>query len=163
MHAHTYPVPGAALTLILIAALFLAGCLSSPSSPAPVPTASPSQTVPPTMAPTPVPPAATTMVVPAPVTAVATASSFSGAASVAIQNYSFIPASITVSKGTTVAWTNLDTADHTVTSVEPSPMVLNSPVIHQGNTFQFTFNRTGTYTYICNIHPFMRGTVTVAP
>ena len=34
--------------------------------------------------------------------------------------------------------------------------------IHQGDTFQFTFNQTGDYTYICNIHPFMRGTVTVA-
>ena len=35
MHAHAYPVPGAALTLILIAALCLAGCVSSSSSPTP--------------------------------------------------------------------------------------------------------------------------------
>jgi plastocyanin len=107
-------------------------------------------------------PAATTMAMTAPVTPVATASSFSGEASVAIQNYSFIPASITVTPGTTVTWTNLDTVDHTVTSVAPSPDVLNSPVLHQGDTFQFTFNQTGTYPYLCTIHPFMRGTVTVA-
>ncbi|MGP8203465.1 plastocyanin/azurin family copper-binding protein [Methanoregula sp.] len=34
--------------------------------------------------------------------------------------------------------------------------------MHQGDTFQFTFNQTGKYTYLCTIHPFMRGTVTVA-
>src|SRR5208337_272788 len=163
MHAHAYLVPGAALTLILIAALFLAGRVSSSSVPAPVPATSPAQTVPPTTAATPVPPAATTMVMPAPVTPVATASSFSGEASVAIQNYSYIPASITVSPGTTVTWTNLDPVYHTVTSVEPSPVALNSPVLHQGDTFQFTFNQTGKYMYLCTIHPFMRGTVTVVP
>ncbi|MFZ1128485.1 cupredoxin domain-containing protein [Methanoregula sp.] len=160
MHAHAYPVPGAALTLILIAALCLAGCVSSSSSPTPA--TSPAQTVPPTTAATPVPPAVTTMAMTAPVTPVVTASSFSGQASVAIQNYSYIPASITVTPGTTVTWTNLDPVDHTVTSVAPSPATLNSPLLHQGDTFQFTFNQTGKYTYLCTIHPFMRGTVTVA-
>ncbi|MFZ2073289.1 cupredoxin domain-containing protein [Methanoregula sp.] len=162
MHARVYPVSGAILTLILIAALSIAGCTSSSSSQTPIPAASPSQTIPPMVASTSVPVAATTMVMPAPVTPVATASSFSGTASVAIQNYSFIPASITVTPGTTVTWTNLDPVYHTVTSVEPSPVSFNSPVLHQGDTFQFTFNQTGDYTYICNIHPFMRGTVTVA-
>ncbi|WP_424029834.1 plastocyanin/azurin family copper-binding protein [Methanoregula sp.] len=116
------------------------------------------------MSTTPIPPTATTMVMPAPVTPVAAASSSSsGEASVTIQNYSFIPASVTVSNGATVTWTNRDHDFHTVTSVLPSPMAFNSPLLDQGDTFQFTFNQTGTYTYICNIHSFMRGTVIVAP
>ena len=102
------------------------------------------------------------MVMSTPVTPVATASSSSGEASITIQNYSFIPASITVSPGTTVTWTNLDNDFHTITSVLPSPVTFNSPLLSQGDTFQFTFNQTGTYTYICNIHRFMRGTVVVA-
>src|SRR5690242_15446145 len=30
-----------------------------------------------------------------------------------------------------------------------------------GNTFTVTFQKTGTYNYICQIHPWMRGSVTV--
>jgi hypothetical protein len=30
-----------------------------------------------------------------------------------------------------------------------------------GNTFTVTFQKAGTYNYICQIHPWMRGSVTV--
>ena len=31
----------------------------------------------------------------------------------------------------------------------------------KGATFSFTFDKPGTYTYICSIHPTMKGTVIV--
>jgi len=163
MHARAYPVPGAVLILVLLAAFFIAGCTSSSPSPPPVPAASPSPAIPPMVASTTLSGAAASMTMPAPVSPVVTAFSFSGSASVIIQNYSFIPASLTVTPGTTVTWTNLDAVSHTATSGEPAPVSFDSAVLHQGDTFQFTFNQTGEYPYVCSIHPFMKGTVTVAP
>ena len=36
-----------------------------------------------------------------------------------------------------------------------------SPDIASGERFSFTFTEPGTYTYICGIHPTMRGTIVV--
>jgi len=36
-----------------------------------------------------------------------------------------------------------------------------SPDLSSGKTFSFTFEKTGTYTYSCHIHPTMKGTVVV--
>ena len=77
---------------------------------------------------------------------------------VAIQNFSFNPATITVDVGTTVSWTNRDSASHTVTS---SDQVFDSPTLEQGKTFQFTFNTPGTYNYFCRIHPSMKAKIVV--
>jgi plastocyanin len=77
---------------------------------------------------------------------------------VMIHNFSFSPRSITIAKGTTVTWTNMDTAQHTVTS---DSKVFDSGFLNPGGTFQFTFDTPGTYTYHCNIHPSMTGTITV--
>ncbi len=156
-------VSGAAFAFLLIAAVSIAGCVSSSLPTVPVPTSSPSITVSPTIEAAPIP-IATTMVMTestssSPVTTVV---STSQNVSVSIQNYAFIPGSVTIQPGTTVTWTNLDPIYHTVTSTEPSPVAFNSPVLHQGDTFQFTFTQPGTYHYICNIHPFMRGIVIVS-
>jgi plastocyanin len=71
---------------------------------------------------------------------------------------SFSPASITVTKGTTVTWTNNDDLSHTVTS---DTGIFNSGVLNTGQTFRFTFNNIGTFNYHCSIHPFMVGKVIV--
>ncbi|MBV2156655.1 cupredoxin family copper-binding protein [Kitasatospora sp. SUK 42] len=78
---------------------------------------------------------------------------------VAIKNFAFSPGTITVSKGTTVTWTNNDTDAHTVTSSGSSP--LNSGTLAKGASYSYTFNTPGTFAYICSIHPFMHGTVVV--
>jgi amicyanin len=82
---------------------------------------------------------------------------------VAIKNLEFTPASITVKSGSTVTWTNMDDVPHTVTSTGQPPAAINSPTLQKGDTFRFTFNQAGTYNYICTIHTFMKGTVTVTP
>ena len=79
---------------------------------------------------------------------------------VEIDNSMYIPASITVTKGTTVNWVNKDIVAHTVTS---DTGIFNSGIINPGNSFGQTFNNVGIFKYHCNIHLFMHGVVKVIP
>jgi amicyanin len=81
---------------------------------------------------------------------------------VAIENFAFSPATITVQVGTTVTWTNKDSDPHTVTA-KSGGAALDSPTLNQGDSYQYTFTKAGQYTYLCTIHPFMLGTVMVTP
>jgi plastocyanin len=76
---------------------------------------------------------------------------------VTINNFSFSPADLTVTKGTTVVWTNQDTPPHTITSAG----LFDSGNISTGGTFSYTFKEAGTFNYNCTIHPSMKGSVTV--
>ena len=76
--------------------------------------------------------------------------------SVAIQNFAFSPATLTVKKGATVTWVNQDSANHTIKSD-----IFNSPSLAQGDTFKFTFTNKGSFDYICSIHPTMQGNIIV--
>lgn len=82
---------------------------------------------------------------------------------VAIVNYGFYPSSLTVSAGTTVTWVNMDFVQHTVTSGSGrSPTSLfDSHELYHMQSFSYTFGATGTYTYYCDVHPEMVGTVVV--
>lgn len=77
---------------------------------------------------------------------------------VSISNFSFQPQTITVAAGVTVTWTNADSIAHTSTSDATG---WNSNNINPGQTFSLQFNTAGTFTYHCNIHPGMTGTVVV--
>lgn len=77
---------------------------------------------------------------------------------VSIENFSFNPSEITVKKGTEVTWTNNDSTTHTVTS---DTNAFKSGDLAPGNTFKFTFNETGTFSYHCSIHTTMTGKVIV--
>lgn len=79
-------------------------------------------------------------------------------AAVKIDNFSFSPAQITVSVGTTVQWTNGDDIPHTVVS---NDKVFKSKVLDTDEKFSYTFTKAGTYPYFCSIHPKMTGTVVV--
>lgn len=79
-------------------------------------------------------------------------------ARVRIENFAFLPPSIKVAPGTTVAWSNADPIPHTSTSKDG---VWDSKPIQPGATFSVTFDKPGTYVYGCTIHPFMQATVVV--
>ena len=79
---------------------------------------------------------------------------------VKIDNFSFGPAVITVSVGSTVTWTNRDDIPHTVVSSD-DPKVFKSKVLDTEENFSFTFTKAGTYPYFCSIHPKMTGRVVV--
>jgi plastocyanin len=80
--------------------------------------------------------------------------------SVKIEDFIFDPGTITVSAGTTVVWTNLDSVPHTVTSTSG---IFDSGVMDEGEIFSYTFRDPGTYDYYCLLHPYMKAKVIVTP
>lgn len=79
---------------------------------------------------------------------------------VSITNMAFAPPALTVKAGQTVTWVNHDEEPHTVAAGDGS---FHSPGMDVNDTFTFTFTKPGTYDYVCSIHPFMHGAVTVTP
>ena len=78
-----------------------------------------------------------------------------------IQNFAFHPATLTVKSGAVVTVTNADSTAHTVTATGAKPF--DTGTIAPGRTVTFTAPKTaGSYPYICTIHPFMKGTLTVS-
>ena len=73
-----------------------------------------------------------------------------------IKDFAFTPDVLTVKPGTTVIWTNNDVAPHRIKSA-----TFNSAKLNPGETFSFTFNNPGTFTYICSLHTSMGGQVVV--
>jgi plastocyanin len=167
------------LVLALIAAFAVVGCgsyASAPASPSSSPaspaattsgygdygattTAPAATTVAPTAATATGPATATPTKAPAggsPTTAPAGAG-----AAVAIVDFGFNAADITVKVGTTVTWTNTGQRPHTVTSTDSG--FTSSGTLGNGSTYAVTFQKAGTFAYVCSIHGSMKGTVTVTP
>jgi plastocyanin len=73
------------------------------------------------------------------------------------------PQDLAVSVGTTVIWSNDDTAAHTVTSGADiiADGVFDSGILPAGKTFEHQFDTAGTTEYFCQVHPWMVGTVIV--
>lgn len=79
---------------------------------------------------------------------------------VAIQNFAFSPRTLTVAPGTTVVWTQKDSAPHTVTS--DTGAWAASADLQAGQTFSHTFTTAGTFAYHCAVHPNMTATIVVS-
>ncbi len=79
--------------------------------------------------------------------------------SVEINNFAFIPATLTIHAGDTVIWTNKQGVLHTITS--DSENELGSSSFGNGETYSHTFSTAGTYNYHCSIHSTMKGTIIV--
>jgi plastocyanin len=75
-----------------------------------------------------------------------------------IRDFSFAPASLTVTAGGSITWTNKGPTDHTATAIDGS---FNTGNLHKGQSRTLTFKRAGTFAFICALHPNMRGTLTV--
>ncbi|MFD7900775.1 cupredoxin family copper-binding protein [Kitasatospora sp. NPDC059747] len=87
------------------------------------------------------------------------APSSTGALQVTIKNFAFAPASLTVKPGQTVTVVNQDSTTHTLTASDKS---FDTGNIAPGASATFTApQQTGDHPYICTIHPFMHGTLTV--
>jgi plastocyanin len=80
------------------------------------------------------------------------------ATEVKIDNFVFGPQTITVPVGATVTWTNKDDIPHTTVSTDG---VFKSKVMDTDEKFSFKFNKAGTYSYFCSVHPKMTGKVVV--
>jgi predicted lipoprotein with Yx(FWY)xxD motif len=91
--------------------------------------------------------------------------SLASGASVNQASPGYSPAMVTVVRGVnaSVTWTNNDTTTHTVTSmsVPAGAQSFASGNLNSGATFTFAFTVPGTYTYHCDIHAWMTGTIVV--
>lgn len=100
-----------------------------------------------------------TTVVPATQTPVTpTTSSTETTKNIAIQNMAFDQKDLSITVGTKVKWTNSDSVPHTVTSDNGAFASTN---LTKGQTFEFTFDKEGTFPYHCAIHPSMKATIKV--
>jgi plastocyanin len=84
--------------------------------------------------------------------------SASGVGTVNVVNMRFNPAAVTVPIGASVTWRFVDEMTHNSTS---SQGFWSSGSMGSGDTFVHTFGSSGSYAYLCTIHPSMRGVVNV--
>ncbi|MCL5072112.1 MAG: cupredoxin family copper-binding protein [Actinobacteria bacterium] len=91
-------------------------------------------------------------------TATNAAGSAGAANEITIENNTFKPDSLTIKVGDTVTWINKDSYDHTATSKTGE---FDSGNLANGAKFSFTFEKEGTYDYICTLHTFMTGKIIV--
>jgi plastocyanin len=86
-------------------------------------------------------------------------------AHVSIVDFGFSPATITVSAGATVTWTNTGQSIHSVTSdasaFDSSPTCPTGSCINPGASYSHLFTAAGTFAYHCRVHANMVGTVVV--
>ena len=76
-----------------------------------------------------------------------------------IKNFSFKPANITIKRGTKVRWINKDSAAHIATA--NNGRSFDSGRLGKGQSYTHTFKSVGKKPYHCEIHPHMRGRITV--
>ncbi len=78
-----------------------------------------------------------------------------------IKDFSFSQKSLRIKKGTTVTWTNRDTAKHDITPDTETDAFKSSKLLAKGESYSFTFDTAGKYSYICSPHPYMKASVEV--
>jgi len=90
---------------------------------------------------------------------------------VSIRDFYFEPSQLIIEPGTTVRWVNEGATQHTVFATSPAGAFL-SGALNPGESFTYTFPQRfprpspdstvqpGTFRYICEIHPEMKGSVT---
>jgi plastocyanin len=77
---------------------------------------------------------------------------------VEIADFAYDPEPARVETGGKVIWQNLDAAPHTATADDGS---FDTGTLEEGKIGSESFKEAGTYTYFCEIHPTMHGTVEV--
>lgn len=75
-----------------------------------------------------------------------------------IVEFTYQPDPVVVQAGGKVIWQNQDAAPHTATADDDS---WDTGTIEKGKIGSETFKEPGTFSYYCEIHPTMKGTVEV--
>lgn len=86
-----------------------------------------------------------------------------GSQTIKILNYAFTPENLTIKTGTTVTWVNNDPVPHKLVVSSGDAQGFGSDNLSNGGTYSYTFTKAGTVNYFCQIHPMMKGTITVTP
>jgi plastocyanin len=82
-----------------------------------------------------------------------------GGVQVSMKDIEFNPGTLTIKAGQTVTWVNDDSVGHDVTGDDFESG--DAGGMNGGDTYDHTFNKAGTYPYVCSVHPGMKGTVKV--
>ena len=77
---------------------------------------------------------------------------------VKIDNFTFGPDALTVPVNSTVTWVNKDDIPHTVVAKDGA---FKSRALDTDQKFSFKFDKAGTYSYFCSVHPKMVGKIVV--
>jgi plastocyanin len=126
---------GATAAVVLCTAGLLAGCAGSPP-PAALPAAS----------------------APAEASSDPVVEQPAGAIEITVSDTSFSPADLSVAVGDTVIVTNVGQLEHSWTSQDAG---IDSGVLAPGETFSFTAETPGTFSFNCTVHPAMTGSITI--
>jgi len=81
-----------------------------------------------------------------------------GEVTVDIRDFDYTPRDLTIDDGTTVTWTNYDSAPHTATDKDDS---WDTGRLDKNESASVTFDQPGQYDYYCTYHPYMEATLTV--
>ncbi|MCM2280261.1 MAG: cupredoxin family copper-binding protein [Bdellovibrionaceae bacterium] len=77
---------------------------------------------------------------------------------ITIEGMKFDPATLTVKRGDTIVWVNKDFFPHTATSENKA---FDSGEIKAGASWKRVVDTKGSFTYVCTLHPTMKGSLTV--
>ena len=83
-----------------------------------------------------------------------------GSTLVIIRDFAFTTQNVQVQTGASVTWVNCESTPISHTSTN-NQAAWNSGLLAPGDAFTQSFNTPGVYSYHCEPHPFMTGTVTV--
>lgn len=75
-----------------------------------------------------------------------------------IKDFTYTPAPLRVHVGDRVRFINDDDEAHTVTAKDKS---FDSEGLDTGKSWEHVFTKAGTYSYFCELHPYMKATVEV--
>jgi plastocyanin len=90
---------------------------------------------------------------------IAPVAAYSGdSAQLRIDNFKFGSGQLTIARGTQVTWINEDDIPHSIVLTE---LGVRSEVLDTDKAFSYQFDKVGTFSYICGLHPFMHGQVVV--
>lgn len=80
------------------------------------------------------------------------------AATIAISDFKYKPATLTIKAGQSVRFVNRDQEAHTITATGGA---FDSAGLDTGGSWTHTFAKPGRYSYYCELHPYMKGTIIV--
>ncbi|HWR58265.1 MAG TPA: cupredoxin family copper-binding protein [Thermodesulfovibrionales bacterium] len=75
-----------------------------------------------------------------------------------LTEYAFVPAILKIKAGSEVIWKNKDGVEHTITANDGG---FDSGSLASEGEFRKKFIKPGTYSYYCEMHPSMTGTIVV--
>ena len=84
-----------------------------------------------------------------------------GSTIVFIRGFAFHPATLRVKRGDRITWVNCEDTPGLSHTSSADAGAWASPLIQPATTFTTTVSTAGTFTYHCDPHPFMTGTVIV--